>query len=74
MSGFIDPRDPEVIESLKFLLVPKEDRIKMSAMPFDAKKACWVPDHNEGFIAGEITGSDKDNHTVKTSKGEVKQK
>ncbi len=71
MSGYIDMNDPEVIESLKFLLVSKEDRIKMSAMPFDAKKACWVPDPKEGYIAGEITATKGDDQTIKTSKGEV---
>jgi hypothetical protein len=71
MSGYIDMNDPEVIESLKFLLVPREERIRMQAQPFDAKKACWVPDPKEGFIGGEIEKTDKDMVTVKTEKGEV---
>ncbi len=64
--------DPEVIDSLKYLLVSKEDRIKMSAMPFDAKKACWIPDHKEGYLAAEITSTKGEEVTVKTSGGEVK--
>jgi hypothetical protein len=71
MSGYIDMNDPEVIESLKYLLVPKEERIRMQAQPFDAKKACWVADPKEGYIGGEIEKTDKDMVTVKTSKGEV---
>jgi myosin heavy chain 6/7 len=72
MSGYIDLNDPEVVESLKYLVVSKEERIKYSAMPFDAKKACWVPDHKEGFLAGEIESTNGDQVTVKTSNGEVK--
>ena len=63
--------DPEIIESLKYLLVSKEERIKYSAMPFDGKKSCWVPDHKEGFLAAEIQSTKGDDVTVKTSKGEV---
>ena len=71
MSGYIDMNDPEVIESLKYLLVTKEERIRLQSVPFDAKKACWVPDPKEGFIAGEIQSTKGDDVTVKTSKGEV---
>jgi hypothetical protein len=71
MSGYIDMNDPEVIESLRYLLVSKEDRIKSAATPFDAKKACWVKDHKEGFLAAEITGTKGEEVTVKKSNGEV---
>ena len=70
--------DPEVIESLRYLLVPKTERIKFQAMPFDGKKQCFVPDHKEGFVAAEITGKEAGKGkepakvTVKTCKGEVK--
>jgi len=30
--------DPEVIESLKYLLVPKEEKIRNAAQPYDSKK------------------------------------
>ena len=68
---FVDMNDPEVIESLKFLLISPADKIKMQAQPFDAKKQCWVPDHKEGFIAAEIESTKGEEVTVKTSKGEV---
>ena len=67
----IDINDPEVIESLKYLQVTKEERVKLSSMPFDAKKACWVPDHKEGYLAAEIQSVKGDEVTVKTSKNEV---
>jgi len=34
----VDMNDPEVIESLKYLIVPKEEKIKTCALPFDGKK------------------------------------
>ena len=70
--------DPEVIESLRYLLVPKTERIKYQAMPFDGKKQCFVVDHKDGFVACEIVskeaakGKEPAKATVKTVKGEVK--
>lgn len=70
----VDLNDPEVIESLKYLLVSREEHIKAQTRPFDAKKNCWVEDHKDGFIFGEIQSADekKGEFTVKTSRGEVK--
>ena len=67
----IDMSDPEVVNSLKYLMVTKEERIKLSSMPFDGKKSCWIHDHKEGYLAGEIQSTNNDEVTVKTSKGEV---
>ena len=50
----IDPNDPEVIESLTFLLIPKEEKIQTQSRPFDPKKNVFVHDNKEGFIEGEI--------------------
>jgi len=63
--------DPEVIESLKYLLVPKEERIRCQAQPFDAKKQCFVAEHKEGFVPAEITGKEGALVVVKTTKGET---
>ena len=63
--------DPEVIESLRYLLVPKEERIRCQAQPFDAKKQCFAPEHKEGFVAVEITGKEGNMVNVKTAKGEI---
>lgn len=70
-SAFYDPNDPEVKESLKFLALPTEERIKLQAQAFDAKKQCWVPDAKDSFIAAEITGTKGEEVTVKTAKGDV---
>jgi myosin heavy chain 6/7 len=53
------------------LALPTEERIKLQAQPFDGKKACWVPDPKESFVAAEITGTKGEEVTVKTEKGEV---
>jgi len=55
----IDMNDPEVIESLKYLLVPKEERIRCSAMPFDGKKNVFVPHKTEGFVRAVIDKEDE---------------
>jgi hypothetical protein len=68
-----DLRDPEVIESLRYLLVPKEEKVRLATLPFNAKTAVFVGDKAEGFIEAEITSEDDANSmvTVKNKKGEV---
>ena len=63
--------DPEVIESLRYLLVPREERIRTQARPFDGKKNCFVPEHKEGFVPAEITGKEGALTVVRTTKGDV---
>ncbi|CAF3438189.1 unnamed protein product [Rotaria sp. Silwood1] len=65
-----DPNDPELKESLKYLSLPTEERIKLQAQPFDGKKQCWAPDAKESFISAEITGTKGEEVTVKTDKGD----
>ncbi|CAF3330941.1 unnamed protein product [Rotaria sp. Silwood1] len=65
-----DPNDPELKETLTYLTIPTEERIKLQAQPFDGKKQCWVPDPKESFVAGEITGTKGEEVTVKTAKGD----
>lgn len=69
---FHDPNDPELLEAMKYLALPSEEKIKLRAQPFDAKKACWVPDPKESFIAADIESTKDDQVTVKTCKGEVR--
>ena len=69
--SFVDMNDPEIQESLKCLLVTSAERIKLQSQPFNAQKACWVAEHKEGFVAGEIIETKGDQVVVKTSKGEV---
>ena len=71
MTVFADLNDPEIQESFKYLQVSAADKLKFSALPFDGKKQCWVPDQKEGFIVGEIESTVKDDVVIKTSKGDV---
>lgn len=66
-----DPNDPELKESLTFLTIPTEERIKLQAQPFDGKKQCWAPDAKESFVAAEVTGGKGEEVIVKTAKGDV---
>ena len=66
-----DPNDPELKESLTYLSIPTEERIKLQAQPFDGKKQCWAPDAKDSFIAAEITSTKGEEVTVKTSKVDV---
>jgi hypothetical protein len=74
MAISVDPNDPEVIESLSFLLVPKEERILNATKPFDSKKDCFVKDAKEGYMAAQIQSDDGKQLTVKKANGEVSQK
>jgi myosin heavy chain 6/7 len=72
MSAVYDHNDAELVEGMKYLVLPPEEKIKLQAQPFDGKKACWVPDPKESYVAGEITGTKGDDVIVKTAKGEVR--
>ena len=65
----VDMNDPEVIESLTFLCVPKEEKIQTQARAFDPKKNVFIADSKEGYVAAEIIESDGTNATVKTETG-----
>lgn len=66
-----DMNDPDVLESLHYLLVTKEEKMRTQTRPFDGKKNCWVPDKEEGYVAAEIQSAKGDEVSVKTTKGEV---
>lgn len=66
-----DPNDKELQESLKYLVLPTEEKLKLRSQPFDAKKACWIPDQKEVFVAGEVVETKGDQTVVKNSRGEV---
>lgn len=68
---FYDPNDPEFQEAMKYLALPADEKLKLRSQPFDAKKACWVPDPKESFIAAEIESTKDEQVTVKTCKGDV---
>lgn len=54
-----------------YLYVSAEQKMADSSKPYDPKKACWVPDPEEGFVQGEIEGTKGDLITVKLPGGEV---
>jgi hypothetical protein len=70
----IDMNDPEVIDSLKYLLVPKERKIQLAAMPYSSTKNFFVPCKEEGYECAEITKEAGDNISLMTRKGKVKKK
>ncbi|XP_073982547.1 myosin heavy chain isoform X11 [Rhodnius prolixus] len=65
-SGGDDP-DPT-----PYLFVSLEQKRLDQTKPYDAKKACWVPDEAEGFLQGEIKGTKGDIVTVSLPNGETK--
>ena len=67
-----DHNDPEMVEAMKYLALPTEEKLKLRSQAFDAKKACWVPDPKESFVAADIESTKDDQVTVKTAKGEVR--
>jgi len=66
-----DPNDPELKDALKYLALATDEKLKLRSQPFDAKKACWVPDAKEVYIAADIVETKGQQTVVKTSRGEV---
>ncbi|GFN81923.1 myosin heavy chain [Plakobranchus ocellatus] len=62
MSG-LDVNDPDFV----YLVVDRKKLMKEQTQTFDGKKACWVPDPKEGFMAAEIQSTKGDEITVKTT-------
>lgn len=69
----VELNDKEVVESLRYLLVSPEEKLKTQSRLFDPKKNVWIEDHKEGFIFADIISIDekKKESIVKTAKGEV---
>lgn len=55
-----------------YLYVSLEQKRIDQTKPYDAKKACWVPDEAEGFVQGEIKGTKGDIVSVILPGGEVR--
>ncbi|XP_065215428.1 myosin heavy chain, muscle isoform X22 [Planococcus citri] len=55
-----------------YLYISLEQKRIDQTKPYDAKKACWVPDEAEGFVQGEIQSTKGDLVNVKLPGGEVK--
>lgn len=54
-----------------YLFVSLEQKRIDQTKPYDAKKACWVPDEEHGFLQGEIRGTKGDLVTVALPSGDV---
>lgn len=54
-----------------YLFVSLEQKRIDQTKPYDAKKACWVPDEDDGFLQGEIRGTKGDLVTVALPSGDV---
>ncbi|XP_046579044.1 myosin heavy chain, striated muscle-like [Haliotis rubra] len=55
-----DPADPE----MQYLAVDRKKLLKEQNQSFDAKKSCWAPDEEQGFISAEIQSTSGDDVTV----------
>ncbi|XP_011883417.1 PREDICTED: myosin heavy chain, muscle isoform X17 [Vollenhovia emeryi] len=56
-----------------YLFVSLEQKRIDQTKPYDAKKACWVPDEKEGHLLGEIKATKGDVVSVGLPGGETKQ-
>ncbi len=60
MSSY-DPTDPDML----YLAVDRKKLLKEQAgQVFDAKKACWAPDPEQGFVAAELQSTKGEEVTV----------
>lgn len=60
--------DPDPSE---WLFVTLEQKRIDQSKPYDAKKACWVPDESQGYVLGEIKSTKGELVTVALPGGEV---
>lgn len=54
-----------------YLFVSLEQKRIDQTKPYDAKKACWVPDEKEGYVLGEIKATKGETVSVCLPGGEV---
>ena len=64
MSTGLPLDDPDFL----YLAIDRKKMMKEQTQTFDGKKACWLPDIKDGFLAAEIESTDGDNATVKILK------
>jgi myosin heavy chain 6/7 len=60
--------DPDPSE---WLFISLEQKRIDQSKPYDAKKACWVPDEKQGYVLGEIKSTKGDLVSVGIPGGEV---
>ncbi|XP_076246113.1 myosin heavy chain isoform X15 [Calliopsis andreniformis] len=67
------PKQPEEDpDPTPYLFVSLEQKRIDQTKPYDAKKACWVPDEKEGYLLGEIKATKGDVVSVGLPGGETK--
>nr|ASM56386.1 myosin heavy chain isoform Mhc_X5 [Lethocerus indicus]ASP18631.1 myosin heavy chain isoform Mhc_X5 [Lethocerus indicus] len=72
MPGSKPTKTEEEDDPTPYLFVSLEQKRIDQTKPYDAKKACWVPDEHEGFVQGEIRGTKGDIVSVHLPNGETK--
>ncbi|CAO4363549.1 unnamed protein product [Caenorhabditis nigoni] len=53
----------------QYLRRSREQILEDQSKPYDSKKNCWIPDPEEGYLAGEITATKGDQVTIVTARG-----
>ncbi|XP_045582179.2 myosin heavy chain, muscle [Procambarus clarkii] len=71
MPGHVKKSEGPDPDPTEYLFISREMRMKDQSKPYDAKKSCWVPHPEEGFIEGLIQGTKGDLVTV-LANGETK--
>ncbi|XP_025996505.1 myosin heavy chain, muscle isoform X24 [Solenopsis invicta] len=66
------PQEGEDPDPTPYLFVSLEQKRIDQTKPYDAKKACWVPDEKEGYLLGEIKATKGDVVSVGLPGGETK--
>ncbi|XP_068976178.1 myosin heavy chain, muscle isoform X12 [Bombus flavifrons] len=66
------PQEGEDPDPTPYLFVSLEQKRIDQTKPYDAKKACWVPDEKEGYVLGEIKATKGDIVSVALPGGESK--
>lgn len=65
------PQEGDDPDPTPYLFVSLEQKRIDQTKPYDAKKACWVPDEKEGYVLGEIKATKGDVVSVGLPGGEV---
>ncbi|XP_031778799.1 myosin heavy chain, muscle isoform X6 [Nasonia vitripennis] len=65
-------KQDEDADPTPYLYVSLEQKRIDQTKPYDAKKACWIPDEKEGYLLGEIKATKGDIVSVGLPGGEVR--
>ncbi|KAL3105606.1 hypothetical protein niasHT_021709 [Heterodera trifolii] len=64
--------DMESDPGWRYLRRTREQILEDQSRPYDSKKNCWIPDPEEGYLAGEIVSGKGEKVTVKVGGGNEK--